>query len=233
MAIRYHRDVEYGIISYPWPGARDAQVAMLRDLRGWERDPLIGDYLHDNDYEMTGAFTLDAGFGDRWFHVWMRPVDRNVIVIKQPPSSTFLVQCNLAVAGLQHIRAEFATLSGRIFASKFFSLRGVHRYEPLLLEDLEEVAAEQALAQDLVESEYQYIQFMIEGVRRVLPPGLLLWDRNTVDEAAFEAKLVQLRSLSDASEAELTDMNFYALGIPSSDGDSGTDLSDEESDEMD
>lgn len=149
MTLRYG-DVDYGVLTSSWPGTVDAQAQLLLRLRGWGRHPDVEEHLVNRRCVLIGAYILDAGHGLRWFHVWECPRQGELFVLKQPPTSSLVVQCTLAAAG-QCIRAEFATLSGRVFASTQFLAAGTSR-DPLLLEDLHLAAVGHALAQDLMES---------------------------------------------------------------------------------
>lgn len=139
MAARYFCDVEFVNLGCSWPKTEAAQENLLRGLRGWDFHPEIAEYLNMNECRMIGDFTLDAGRGPRWFHVWMHPLEDRLSVIKQWPPSELVVQCDLAAAG-QRIHARFAALSGRAFASKAFSVEGISPSNPFLLSDLKEAA---------------------------------------------------------------------------------------------
>lgn len=212
----FHYDgADWTNVNGSWPSTRAAQVQLLLRQRAWGRHEDLFLTLMSDRWELVGDLTLDAGFGPRWFHVWQPPRRRGVrprelLIVKQPPSTSFVVQCALTASN-QRIHAEFATMNGRVFASSQFAVAGWRDrlFRPVLLEDLETDAWEHGLAQGLMESEHQDLQVMILGVDRALPGGLVLWESEAVDEVSLEAKLAHLRSLTHASAAELAALDWY------------------------
>lgn len=179
--------------------------------------------LRRNGFCMLDEFILDAGHGPCCFHVWWDIRQRGFLVIKDASVPCLVVIYELTTAD-QCIHAEFATLGGRVFASKDFSVEVVTPDEPLLLIYLENAAQEQALEQNLVESTPRVMELMISGVHRVLPCNLILWNRNTIDEAAFEMRLTHLRSLTNASDSELAASCLFDDGASSDMDDASSDM---------
>lgn len=202
----YHEDVDIMFLKCPWPKAQVDQEKLLRSLRGWALDPDIDEFLSDYGFHLLHVFNLNAGHGPRWFHVWGDPWHKACLVLKQSPASHVVVQCSLTAAD-QRIHAEFVTLGGRIFASKVLLVEAITLDKPLRMYELIGAARKEAVKQNLLESIDQGMELVISGVQRALPAGLVLWDRNTVDEKAFESKLAQL---TNASDSELAAVEFFS-----------------------
>ena len=115
------------------------------------------------------------------------------------------------------------SVKGSVLATRAFT-KSSHG-NPLLLEDLEQAALEEALLQGLLETDYQQVTCQLEGFAHALPGGLLLWPHDTVTAEDFQEWLTYLRTLS---EAQLELWDYYLMDMAASRSSSDDEISDGE-----
>ena len=205
----HYWDVHHTSLSAAWPADANKQAALLQEIApdAWQFHPEVDEYLNEAGYKQIASLTLTTPFGQRWFHVWQLPWGGNLMVVKQPgPQHPVVVACSLSVTELG-VQATFSLLSGRVLARKHFA--EFSKDSPLLLEDLESAATEEAFAQGFLETKHQEVSLQLEGFAIQLPPGLLLCsDPTKTTDARLQAWLAHLQGLS---ADELNAWDFYDM----------------------
>ena len=217
-------DVDVARLRRNWPDSEEAQNTLLLSSPppAWRLQPDLDNHLNECSFSMLAAKTLDTKWGKRWFHVWKEPVYSNITVVKQPaPKQMLIASCSFSIAQ-QSLQATFTLLSGRVLATRAFT--NTFCRNPLLLEDLEQAALEEALQQGLLETDYQNVTCSLEGFTCALPGGLLLW-HDAVTAESFQEWLAYLRTLS---ESQLEHWDYYLMDVAASFSSSDDEISDED-----
>lgn len=217
LQIERYRDVDCARFNGAWPKNGEEQHALLLSIlpAAWTHHPEMGfSYMEDGSfYRKIACKTLGTPWGQRWFHILQKLGDAELLVIKQPaPQKLLLVSCALEAKG-PSIQVTLTLLSGRVLAIETFG-HATPR-DPLLLEDLVEVAREYALEQGILETPHQKVECQLEGFTYTLPEGLMLWHyaQSIVTSDGLLEWLAYLRTLS---RAELQQWDFYEMDCAAS-----------------
>ena len=197
--------VQRGVV---WPGSDEEQDAFLLSISPSSWTLRLPRTYVDTAFHHVASKNLETPWGQRWFDVWKDQAGHRICIVKEPaPKRPLTVTCSLGVEG-QCVKAIFRLLSGRELATEVFG--NICPRGPLLLEDLERAAAQQAFEQGLLEARYQEASCQLDGFSCALPSGLLLWHHDTITLEALQEWLIYLRTLS---EDELQRWDFYLMDI--------------------
>ena len=182
--------------SCTWPQDEGEQIHLLQSMHPLEWGRIPGPNLNlilRDTYSFIATHKVETHCGSQIYYVWTCNGSNEVLIVKEAILTSIMVSCVLTSVE-NKLEASFHLLSGLQFYTRLLETK------PALgiwFGALKEAAHEEALKHGLLDSKYQEMQLVLQGLGSILPDEIQVWKGGPSTNHGFEDALTQLSKLRE------------------------------------